>query len=543
MESVCLDFRSLPDQNKLFLRFVYEPESVAAFYTELPRTDEQWRRRVSRVLETPHFPRRDLVDLLSRLNFGLGGGDAVRANLEALRDPGTVTVVTGQQVGLMGGPGFSVYKAATALRLVERLQRLGVRAVPVFWLASDDSDFEEVRTAWFPVPGEGAVRINHPDTRIGDHEAAGAVPLTENPDWWGPLRTLLARCIESERCREGLLEDYQPGRSFREAFARWIHRIFAGRGLIFFDPLVPEYREGLRDFFQTAIRERDAILQRLRQRDRELAAEGYNPQVKIEETESCLFLWEGLERYKLEFSDGRYRVKGRKGLTFSSRELEDKVASGGVTVTPNVLLRPLVQDYLFPTVTGVGGPAEIAYFAQINAIAGIWGQAPVMYPRAAFTVVDRKSRRLLDRYRLDPGRILRSPMETVLEHMVKEQDQAEILASLDALRTELGRGMADLEGRLADIDPTVAARSRRTAEGLDGSLARLHRRFVLNAGRRNDTLRRHVDHLATRLKPNGHLQERVLSFAGLLADGGPGFLDRILGEIDPDKPGHRVVFL
>lgn len=543
METECLDFRSLPDQNPLFLSYLYEFERVQEFYSALPRTDEQWRARVSQVLEQPHFPRRDLVEILERFNRRLGGGDEGRANLHTLLQPDTVAVVTGQQVGLLGGPGYSIYKAATALRLVQRLRQLGFRAVPVFWLAADDSDFEEVRSAWFAVPGQGVVSIRHPDTRIGDHEAAGAIPLTNGADWWQELRGLLNRSIASEAWQDALLEDYVPGSTFREAFARWIHRIFAGHGLIFFDPLLDGYREGLREFFQLAVHRRADLVEALRRRDRQLHDSGFTPQVRVDDSETCLFLWEGLERTKLEFSDGAYRIKGRKGSRYSPGELAAAIGTGAIQVTPNVLLRPLVQDYLFPTAGGVTGPAEIAYFAQVNAIAGWWGQQPVVYPRAAFTIVDRKSRRLLRQYGLEVGEILREPAANLVESMVRAADRQEILQQLDQLREDVSQRLSGLVESINQFDPTVAAKARRTAERMSGGLGRLQRRFVDNTVRRDEVLRRHVEHLVARLKPHGHLQERVLNFAGILAEGGPGFLDMLLSRVEPDRIGHRVVFL
>ncbi len=543
MESVCVDFRKLPDQNPLFLSFLYDFPRVRHFYPALPRTDAEWQARAAKVLERAHYPRRELVELLEPFNLALGGGEAVRRNLQELRDPGAVAVVTGQQVGLLGGPGFSVYKAATALRLVERLRRLGCKAVPVFWLAADDSDFEEVRKAWLTSPDHGVTEISHPDTRDGDHEAAGAVPLTTAPEWWRELEAVLGRSLASPHWRRGLLEDYVPGRSFREAFARWIHRVFDGHGLLFFDPLLDGYRPGLRQFFQVAVHRRAELLHDLRERDRQLEEAGFVSQVRVEDSESCLFLWQSLERAKLEFAEGRYRVKGNRRLSFSPDELVEGIRSGALEVTPNVLLRPLVQDYLFPTVCGVGGPAEIAYFAQVNAIAHHWDQEPLVVPRAAFTVVDRRSGRYLRRYGLDVADVLGSTAGEVLERIVRHGDREEVLVRLDALRAEVESRLADLASRIDRVDPTVAAKARRTAERVGERLFRLRRRFIENVTRRDENVRRHVEHLLGHLRPQGHLQERVLTFAGFLAEGGPRFLADLMACIDPEQVGHRVVFL
>jgi len=544
MKFDCIDYRHLPGQNPLFLAFMYDFEKVQSYYRPLPTSREEWLSRVRTVLDSPLFPRADLIELLEGFNRGLNASEESLRNLELLSRPDSVVVVTGQQVGLMGGPSFALYKAATAVRLVRRLRSWGIPAVPVFWLASDDSDFDEVASTKFLSTEEGEILgLTHPDPRTRTEQMAGTVPLSEDDRWWQETRLTLERSLADASLRGRLLSAYEPGRSFREAFARWMSRVFSTQGLIFFDPLLSGYRDGLRDIFKVAIDRREDLVAALMNRNAELLEGGFSPQVHVESSETLLFWLRGMDRYKLDFRNDAYRAKGLPRLQLTGDDLLAALSDGSGRVSPNVLLRPIVQDFLFPTVVGVTGPSEVAYFSQVNAIAPFWNKELMITPRLGFSVVGRKSGRLLAKYGLSAEDLLTRSREDLAEQVLRQGETRRILERVDGLRFCLEEKLVELKESLDEIDAPVAAMMEKAAGKIRHQVERVNHRFIVNRQELDEVLGRHLTYLRNSLLPSENLQERVINFSYFLNEGGPDFLEKLIETDDQECPSHRVVYL
>lgn len=545
MKSECIDYRELPDQNPLFLDYLYDFGKVAEFYHPLPASPDAWKSRARSVLERERFPRQQLSALLEDYNRRLGASQATLDNLALLADPETVAVVTGQQVGLLGGPCYTAYKAATAVELARRLRTWGIAAVPVFWLAADDSDFDEVRTTHF-VDGDGGLfSVSHPDVRSDEQQMAGTARIDDWESWLAPVRTSLESGLPSARIRDSMLEDYAPRRTFREAFVRWISRVFREQGLVFFDPLIEGYRGGLSGLFETVISRREELVEVSLERRRRLRAAGFEPQVMVDEAETFLFWLEGEGRYKLEAADGAFRVRDRSRDRYSAETLLQGLASGKVRLAPNVLLRPIVQDYLFPTVTSVLGPAEIAYYAQVNAIAPYFGQEPMACPRSAFTIVDRKSRRLLDKYEIPASRVLQMEPRDLAELLLRGSGEQPALDKLEALRACVEQNVRVLfESSLgAGLEAPELEMTKKAESKILYQIEKVKRRLVANRAERDAVVRRHLDHLSHHLAPARKLQERCLNFNYFLNEGGPDFIERLIGAVESECSAHKILYL
>ncbi len=536
----CLDYRSLPQQNPLFLDFVSRFEPVSPFFNPPPALPEQRARRVEEVLAAPRFPRPELLSALHDFNRGIGAGEKVFDNLRRLESSDAVAAVSGQQVTLFGGPAYSVYKAATAVFLARLLQAEGANAVPVFWLAADDSDFEEVRSSSFFDTSGPVATIRYPESGNRPEQMVGTVPLGAIGRSLSQLQKISADTAFRPETLDALSRAYRPERTFRQAYGAWLSDLFKDYGLIVFDPLSPEVRTRLADFFAVAIERRETIVGDLLRRNEELKSAGYPPQVWIDESESLLFWVDGKNRFKIKFENGRYQVKGRKSVQFTPRELLELAGSEPGRFGANVLLRPILQDYLFPTAIYVGGPAEVAYFAQLNAIAPHWGPRPTIVPRASFTLVDRKSQRLLAKYGLTVQDTLSGSRALLTEKIMRESQTASLLADFDDLRSELEGRLECLALQLKQEDPPLADMLSKAERKILYQIDKVNRRFVLNHEDRVPHLKNHLNHLLNRLLPTGHLQERVINFNQFLAEEGPEFLDSLIERVNPFCFSHRV---
>lgn len=541
MKSECIDYRTLPGQNDLFLAYIYDSSRVSSFYPPFPLSPGELKKRVEKVRRSPHLPRNDLVKALTGINGSVNKDKAVVRNLEKLASKDTVAVLTGQQVGLFGGPSFGVYKAASAVKIAAYLEEKGYSAVPVFWLASDDSDFEEVRSAR-NFDGSGKLTdIRHRDKREHAGKMAGMVSIDPSA-----TRELVEKLRGPSSLDEmvGLIENsYGEGRSFREGFAAWFAKLFGRYGLVLFDPLAEGYRDHLPGFFRTCIEQREQLVAAVQRRNDELEKVGLPVQVRVEDSETFLFLIEPPNRFKLEFKNGLYVARGRKAFKLDREELCRRIEEGQTMVGPGVLLRPILQEYLFPTFGAVLGPAEIAYMAQVNALSRYWDQEIAAIPRSAFTIVDRKAQRILNKYGLKVEQVLKLPRIQLATLVARQGEAAAVLDEIDSLRSELSERLGDLQRKVAEEDPTVAALIEGASKKMHYQIDRFARRFVLNHQNHEKNRHGHLSYLGDHLLPGNGLQERTVNFNSFLVQEGERLVDEIVAMIDPEGVSHQLLYL
>src|SRR5258707_4734559 len=392
MDFRVLPLRQLPHQPKLFLEYLDHFEKVKSFYAHPPAMAAV--TRVARKVDYPEDRRAKVASILRRQNIALGAGAETLSNLDHL-EKGAVAVVSGQQVGLFSGPAYAIYKALTAVQIAEELTRGGIPAVPVFWMATEDHDLDEVRTAtWFD---QGKLRrFELPVVETG--RPVGGILLGAKVE---PLAREAAELLSnqgSDLLAQYLTESYRPEETYGSAFAKLFTRLFAQQGLILMDPLDSGLHRVATPLYQHALAERDAVNEKLLQRGKDLDRAGFDAQVKVTSRSTLLFyLGEGV-RQVITASNGKFQA-GEK--TWAREELVHLTHAEPGKFSPNALFRPVVQDYLLPTAAYVAGPAEISYFAQSEVVyRQLLGRMPVMLPRSGFTLVDAKAEKLLRRYGL-----------------------------------------------------------------------------------------------------------------------------------------------
>lgn len=542
MNVQCVDYRNLPNQNPCFLKFLYDYDQVAPWYPPVHLSLDHLKERANRVQALPPpYPREHLAALLEKMNPGAQG--PARDSLKKLLSPETVVVVTGQQVGLFGGPSLSVYKAATAVRLAQMLEAEGYPAVPIFWLPSDDSDFLEIRSTFLFGSERRLSQIRYASADKNTGWMVGTIPLAE-------IQTCLSALLDagipgefSQWVIDLLRDTYRPERTFREAFQEWMSRLFEDSGLIFFDPLQGGYKAKLTSVFSRAVSRRDVILKLLARRADEIRHKGLSVQVQMENSETLLFWIEKNRRFKLEWEGEAYRTKGSDPAEFSPRELADTLWEKPYKVSPNVLLRPIVQDHLFPTVAYVGGPSEIAYFSQVEAISGIWNKEVAVFPRASLTIVDRKAQRWLTRYGLKVSDFFSISRLEMLDKILHRVGAAEILERFDRVTREFKGKLESLEDAIRGNDPVVSQMLNVAERKISYQLGRVRNRFLINSSEREIHLTRHLDYLRDHLYPEGQLQERRINFNQFLSLEGRTLVNRLVDNMQPFCRAHQILYV
>lgn len=508
-----ISYTDLPGASRLFLDFLYEPAKTRDFYAYSPWEPASYSTAAA-AIDYPADRRAALVAALRVQN-----GD--HPSLDLLARPGTVVVATGQQVGLFTGPAYTVYKALTAVRLARRLTEQGLPAVPVFWLATEDHDFDEVNHCWVFDDACQPVRIE------AGHAAApqtpvGTIPITEGAA--GELRHALGGLPFAGQVADLVEEAYTAGSTFGASFHRLLGKLLAPYGLLYLDPLQPSARQLAAPLLSAAL-ERSADLVRLvLERNQALAAAGYHAQVHVEPESSLLFLLEGGRRLPLRAGPGGFQCGDRAS-----------------DLSPNALLRPVVQDYMLPTVASVMGPAEVAYMAQAQVIyRELLGRMPVVVPRAAFTILDSHSAKLLARYALSLEDFFQGE-EELRERAAKSMTPPELAKNIQQLTEATDAGIARLRAELLRFDPTLAEALERSRRKVLYQLGKIDGKVSREALRRSERVEAGTARLIGLIYPHRHLQERFYSILPLLAQHGLDLIETIYRNIDLDSRDHRVL--
>jgi bacillithiol biosynthesis cysteine-adding enzyme BshC len=520
MGSDCIRSTELPHTSRLFSDFLYDFPRVARFYGRAPGEALQAAAAVD-------FPARRRAALVA----ALAGQNAGNPALETLAREGTVAVVTGQQAGLFAGPCYTVYKALTAVLLARRLSEAGRPAVPVFWVATEDHDLAEVNHCYVFDAAHAPVGLeiagDNPERR-----AVGTIPAGRPPV--AALDAALRDFPFGPEAVEMAASAYPPGATFGSGFLSLMKRLLAPFPLLYADPMQPALRRLAAPILSEALAGASGIARRLRERNAELEAAGYHAQVHFEERTSLVFLLEDGRRIALAREGEAYSANGRR---FGARELMDRAER----LSPNALLRPVVQDYILPTAVYVGGPAEIAYLAQSQAIYRALGRPmPAPVPRRSATILDERSARLMAKYGLKLPAFFEGG-DSLRERMARKLVPPGLEEAIGRARAQAARSLDELGAAMAAFDPTLAAALATSRRKVEYQLAKLERKAAREAMRRDERAGRDAAYLEGLVYPGKRLQERFYSILPFVARYGPEVIGRLAEALAPDCPDHRVV--
>ena len=522
MHCSCVRQSELPSVSPLALDVFYHPDRVARFYRH-PLRDAASYLAAAAEIRFPDERRAALIAALRARN-------PESPSLERLAQPGAVAVVTGQQVGLFGGPAYTVYKALHAVKLAEWLTANGQPAVPVFWLATEDHDFAEVSHVWVFNAENRPAKVEV--AREAGAQPVGGVALPAPP--LSELRDGMAGLPFADEAANLVEESYRPGATMGEGFGALLRRLLGGFDILQVDPMLPQFRELAAPALRAAVESAAELSARVIERGRELAAAGYHAQVHMEEHTSLVFLLEGGKRLALRRHGNEYLLNGRR---IGSQELMDKAHS----LSPNALLRPVVQDSMLPTVAYIGGPAEIAYLAQSEVLySAMLGRMPVAVPRSGFTILDARSEKLFKRYDLSLPDFFHG------EAALRERLSAKLVppALTEALRSTeaaVDGALDRLRQEMAGFDGTLTGALDRSARKIRYQIGKIGRKAGREALARDARAGSDARSLHGLVCPEGHLQERLYSILPLLARHGLDLTAQLHEAIELDCPDHRIL--
>jgi bacillithiol synthase len=538
-------FSDIPGQSKLFLQYQSDPLILRKFYPNAVRSHTELAGHVSEVLANFETDRDALCSILTEQNRRFNAGPATFDNIDLLRQKNAVAVVTGQQTGLFTGPLYTIYKAMSAIAAAKCLRDRGVSAVPVFWAATEDHDFAEIAEAVLVADDAQELKFKLDIPPGSEGQPVGGIAITQE------FSKALARGFESlprTEFRDELISSltaiWRPGTTIGNAFCKHIQYLFRHHGLVVVDPLDAGLKKLAAPIYERAARNGADIVAALLARSEELVADGYHAQVLITPDYCPLFYHtsdDGVRR-AVRQHDGTFRVAGTR-IEFTGEEMTQLTSHEPERFSPNVMLRSVVQDYLFPTVCYFGGGAEIAYFAQNSEVYRILDRpvTPILH-RQSFTIIEPKHQRTLEKFELqftDLFAGLDGLLPRIVDRFVNPSTARLFADAEDNIGVELNR----LDQELSKIDPTLAANLATRRRKIAHHISALRNKFRRVQVERDKMVNRRVQGLFGSVLPEAQLQERVLNVTSFIARYGPGLLKWVEESIDLDDRGHRVLYL
>ncbi len=516
--------KRLPHLPRLADDYFHDYGKVREFFDGDFRDAAAIERQTERTLAR-RLPREELAAILREQNQSYGCGPRTLGQIEALEREQACAVVTGQQAGLFSGPLYTIYKALTAIKLAERLSRNGPgKVVPVFWLASDDHDLAEIDHIVLLDKDNRLeeIRCGMPPGELKIPASALVLP----PEIADCLRRLADLTPQSEFKADiiaALSDAYRPGRGWVEAFARWMTRLFRSHGLIFIDASDPRLKKLGGEVFYREIAEGSASTPPALAASRKLHDAGYESQVHLHEGILNIFYAER-ERRSVQWDGQAFEIKEPR-QTFSKDDLLALAKEKPFLFSPNVLLRPIYQDFLLPTVVYVGGPGEIAYFAQMKGVYEKFGlPMPVIYPRKSLTIVESKIDRVLAKYHLDVPDLW-GGADGIIQSLGESRVPEPLARAVSLAVSHVEQDFEPIIRDVAAFEPTLKESAQLSRGKMVQQLRFLERKIVQAAKKQNDIAVGQIRKAGDHLYPHGHLQERVLNIVPYLLKYGPGFVD------------------
>lgn len=538
-----IDYRRLPWTSRLVRDYCHAFDRLNPFFVGSPSDPAVWAEtiRTRQARPTAHSEIGAVVgaQLTSR-----SAPSAAIASAEKLTNPETVAIVAGQQAGLFGGPLFALLKALTAVRLARTVSaEHNVTAVPVFWVHGEDHDLDEISSCSVLTSDLElrTVTISHESVSL---QPASKIRLPDTiTNVTSELRELLPNTEFTSALFEELTTVYRPGMGIVEAFSRWMDTLLGPHGLIVFDGSDPNAKPITKALLERELDTPGETSRLAQAAGKNLTTLGYHAQVTPDVDAVALFyLGDGRQGIRLQTIDptaGAVFDIGTKVVP--GNQLRSELSERPEAFSPNVLLRPVVQDAMFPTVATVAGPSELAYLGQLRDVYRHFGvPMPIIYPRVSGTLVDQAALRFLDRYRVD-FEMLQAQDDKVLNRLLATLLPDAVERTIGDTERAIGERLVAVAAEVSALDPTLTGVVETTRSRMDRDLKTLRNKIIKAAKRRDETLSRQYHRARSQAFPNGDPQERAVGLIYFLNRYGPQLVDHLLDNMALDIGKHGLL--
>ncbi|MBM4159107.1 MAG: bacillithiol biosynthesis cysteine-adding enzyme BshC [Ignavibacteria bacterium] len=543
-----ISFNLLPDINEIFLDYLCDFSKVKSFFSFDYRSEYDFKKIIDIKSRTyagnKIFRRNDLADILKTQNKFFNSSETTFYNIEKLKNNNTFAVVTGQQVGLLTGNYYTILKPISTIKLCERLKTRfpDFEFVPVFWMETEDHDYIEINNiSVFDAKNE-LKKIEYftkGETKERYLTPTGRILIDEHfEDFKKNLRNNILQTEYTEELFEIIEKSYRIGISLGTAFARFFNYIFENNGIIFIDPNDNEIKKLLRPVFEKELNTYPETCEIIIRATAKIEEKLYEPQIKPKPIN--LFYICDDERFLIEpgTKDAFSLKNTRKKI--GKEEMYDLLYKSPENFSPNVVLRPICQDYLLPTAVYIAGPSEIAYFAQLKQVYDFYEiKQPVLYPRVSATILENRVCNFINKYNInyddlfDEQKIINSVLKVIGENKVEE-----IFSKFNDNYNSL---CYQCEKELSRIDVNLIGSFKNKSQKYLENLEILKHKFEKVQEKKNAETVNKVKLINENIYPQKKLQERIINISYYLNKYGPEFIENLMKNIDIEDFNHQII--
>lgn len=536
-------FQQLRGYDRLFLDYIQNFEKVKQFYSASPSSIESFKKIIQTQTNFPHNYS-ELASILYEQNEMYGHGDATRRNIELLGTGKCFAVVTGQQVGLFSGPLYTIYKILTAIKLSHKLsEQFHIPVVPIFWLASDDHDFDEVNHVYILDNESRLIKIEYQDDRR----------LPKTPIFFLTLKNHISSIISEIEQRthksewkpkiiENLHNFFSTGKNWVTAVAQFLTYLFKDYGLILVDPSDSRLKKLGRSVFEKEIMNPVASSNLVKKVGEQLQQFGYP--LKINLTGNCLNLFyiDEQQRQTIFIINDHFQIQKSK-KRFNRNQMIKELDKGPEKFSPNVVTRPLFQDVLFPTIAYIAGPNELSYHAQLLPVYRFFEiPPPILYPRCSVSIIEKKFAKLFDKYTITPNDIMLGA-DQLLRLIISRRLSPSIQEKLESLSKSIETQFAMLQNEIKHFDASLCAYIENSHNRIQNHIKNIEKKMIQSYKRRHSIMEQQVHQLCDNFFPESVLQERKINILPYIFKYNPEFISRLYRQIDISQFRHKYLYL
>ncbi|MBO8171154.1 MAG: bacillithiol biosynthesis cysteine-adding enzyme BshC [Bacillaceae bacterium] len=519
---------------------------VQPFYDYAPFVQKSWQDRLHWLSENPVQHREQLVKGLLDYNEKIDNHPRALENIGALREENTYVVIGGQQAGVLTGPLYSVYKAITLVQLArQKEQELGCRVVPVFWIAGEDHDFDEVNHVYTLTSEREDVKKltldSEPDCRASvSHHEMDVTSLVafvnrfwgHQPDGIGKIE--LAEKLEQISSQSCTLVDF---------FARTMAWLFGESGLILVDSALPFVRKLEQPVFQKLIQQNSQLAGLVYEQRKKVEAAGYHAQVEVEKDHAHFFIYHQGERVLLTRKAGLFVSKDGV-IQLTEDELLERLAESPEQFSANVVSRPLMQEHLFPTLAFVGGPGEIAYWGLYRPAFHQMGlRMPIIVPRISMTLMEPFVQKWMKKYDIALHDVLEGRLEHKKDAWLKQREDYHLSERFDQVRHDITQVYRPLKKELAQLEKGLSTLTEQNLNRILNEVDYLQKKSFQAFRQKYDQDLSRFEQIQRSILPLDKPQERVYNIFSYLNQYGPDLVNRLMDQNFQINGLHKFIYL
>lgn len=534
-----ISFLDLPF-NKLFQDYISNYQKLDSFYEVNPLSDKD----LELALQSFNFQndRRKTVELLKIYNRDFGAGRKTIQSIEKMADEKAIAVVTGQQLALFGGPLFTVFKILTAIHFARKWeQEQGIPAIPVFWMADEDHDYEEISSVGFPLKDDhkslNLDRNSEIEQRVSEIELdqnftdfkKQVIENQYDTDFTDPLWRILDKC-------------YSEKETVGKAFGKLILELFEDYGLILAGTAHPEIKKHLSSTMIHSVRNVKNLYQALNEQSQDLISKGYHAQVHLQHS-NLFWIDDDNNRVKLSYENESWTID-TTGKSWTSDQLIEEISKQPERFSPNVFLRPVLQNEFLPDFAYIAGPGEISYYAQMKEFySGFNQRMPVIMPRFSATLLESSIDRIFEKLPFEFADY-NNRIEDLETKFIEKSDSPDIESIFDEWKNSIENVSEERVGEIKEIDPTLEGSSEKAIATFFSELDKLKGKVYRSVKDQEKTQLKRIRKIKANLFPNGNLQEREVASIYFMNKYGLDIWDDLLENLRNEQPdSHKIVRL